>query len=292
VDASIRHRRVRFRGDIAVDASGVYVSGANRGGIAHGSVFVAKLGKTQTMPLDLRPRIAWECVVNAASYAGGGVAPGEIVTIFGQAMGPADLTSLRVEEGRLATTLADVRILFNGIPAPLIYVSATQSSAIVPYATAGKSTVSVEIEYRGVRSEPLTVPNLGVRPGIFTANGSGIGQGAILNEDGSPNSPDNPAARGSIIVMYATGEGPTDTLVTDGTILGGTLPKPQRPPSVGFEDPNGDNSPAELLYAGGVSGSVAGLLQINLRVPAWVRPGDAVPIYLDNAEFGVTVAVR
>jgi uncharacterized protein (TIGR03437 family) len=281
-----------FAGTVAVDSSGVYVSGATRGAIAHGSVFVAKLGKTQTVPSDSRPQISWECVVNAASYAGGGVAPGEIVTIFGRAMGPPELTPLRAEGGRLATMLAEARVLFNGIPAPLIYVSATQSSAIVPYEIAGKSPVAVEIEYRGVRSDPITVPNLGVRPGIFTANGSGIGQGAILNEDGSRNSPENPAARGSIIVMYVTGEGLVAPAVADGAILGGVLPKPQQPPSVAFEDLNGDGSPAEVLYAGGVSGSVAGLLQINLRVPTWVRPGNAVPIYLQNAELGVTVAVR
>jgi uncharacterized protein (TIGR03437 family) len=92
--------------------------------------------------------------------------------------------------------------------------------------------------------------------------------------------------------MYVTGEGLTDPAVADGAILGGVLPKPQHPPSVAFEDLNGDGSPAEVLYAGGVSGSVAGLLQINLRVPTWVRPGNAVPIYLQNAELGVTVAVR
>jgi uncharacterized protein (TIGR03437 family) len=92
--------------------------------------------------------------------------------------------------------------------------------------------------------------------------------------------------------MYATGEGLLDPAVADGTILGDLLPKPKAPPSVSFEDANGDGEPAEVLYAGAVSGSVAGLLQINLRVPAWVRPGSAVPIYVGNAELGVTVAVR
>ena len=83
-----------------------------------------------------------------------------------------------------------------------------------------------------------------------------------------------------------------DPAVADGAILGDLLPKPKAPTSVAFEDANGDGGPAEVLYAGAVSGSVAGLLQINLRVPAWVRPGSAVPIYVGNAELGVTVAVR
>ena len=105
------------------------------------------------------------------------MAPGEIVTVFGQAMGPVELTPLRLgNDGRLATTLSDTRVLFNGSAAPLIYVSATQSSAIVPYAVAEKSTVAVEIEYRGVRSDPLTLPVAASRPGVFTVEGPVTGR--------------------------------------------------------------------------------------------------------------------
>ena len=287
-----------FVGSVAVDSTGVYISGGIRGGAAHGSVFLTKLGKTPTVPSASRPQISWECVVNAADYAGGGVAPGEIVTIFGRLLGPPELTPLRLaEDGRLATVLADTRIFFNGVAAPLLYVSATQSSAIVPYAVAEKATVVVDVEYRGVRSDPLTLPVSPARPGIFTFDRSGSGQGAILNEDGSLNSPANPAQRGSIIVMYLTGEGLLDPASADGAILGGTLPKPRLPVSLWFEDPRtGDGDFAEVLYAGGVSGSVAGLLQINVRVPLWARAGDAVPFYLQigsgYSEDGVTVALR
>lgn len=288
-----------FLGGVAVDSTGVYVSGGIRGGHMHGNIFVTKLGKT---PADVdyhtRPQIWQECVVNAASYVGGGVAPGEIVTIFGQSMGPAQLTPRRLgDNGRLATTLADTRILFDGIAAPLLYVSATQSSAIVPYAVAEKSTVIVEIETRGVRSEPLTLPVLASRPGVFTVDSSGYGQGAILNADGSLNSAFNPAERGSIIVLYATGEGLTEPPGEDGAIIGATSPKPRLPVSVWFEDPKtGDGVIAEVLYAGTVSGSVAGLLQVNVRVPISAHSGAAVPFYMqigaEMAEAGFTVALR
>ena len=110
-------------------------------------MFVAKLGKTQTVPGDARPQISWECVVNAASYVGGGVAPGEIVTIFGRAMAQAEITPLRVENGRLCDHASRNPRPVQRHPSPLIYVSATQSSAIVPYEIAGKSTVTVEVEY-------------------------------------------------------------------------------------------------------------------------------------------------
>jgi len=103
---------------VAVDASGVYVVGqegiqaleselfnvfapANPGSGA----FLAKFEKTAAAPAGSGPRVFPDCVVNAASYVGGGVAPGEIVTLFGSAMGPSELVRLRLtEDRRLATT--------------------------------------------------------------------------------------------------------------------------------------------------------------------------------------------
>ncbi len=74
-------------------------------------------------------------VVNAASFLKGAVSPGEIVTLFGTAMGPATAAYATIDPstGKLATTIGGVQVLFNGIPAPMIYASATQVSAIVPY---------------------------------------------------------------------------------------------------------------------------------------------------------------
>jgi len=180
---------------------------------------------------------------------------------------------LRVtENGTLSTNLADTRILFNGAPAPLVYVSDKQSSAIVPYAVAGRSSVDVQVEHNGARSEALTMPVLASRPGIFALDGSGRGQGAILNEDGSLNSPANPARRGSIISIFGTGGGETAPGVVDGQVLSGILPETSLPVSVFFDLGNNEHQVqakrAEVLYAGGVPGSVAGLLQINVRVPA------------------------
>ena len=131
---------------------------------------------------------------------------------------------VETEDRRLATNLADTRILFDGVPAPLVYVSDKQSSAIVPYGVAGRASVDVQVEYKGVRSEVMTVPVLASRPGIFSRDESGLGQGAIENEDGSLNSPANPARRGSIVTFYATGGGEAATGLADGQILSDVLP--------------------------------------------------------------------
>jgi uncharacterized protein (TIGR03437 family) len=262
------------------------------------AAFLVKFEKTAAPPAGSGPRIFPDCVVNAASYVGGGVAPGEIVTLFGSAMGPSELVRLRLtEDRRLATTLADTRILFNGVPAPLFYVSDKQSTAIVPYAVAGRTSVDVLVEYRGVRSDPVTVPVLASRPGIFSGDSTGQGQGAILNEDGTVNSPSNPALRGSIITIFGTGGGEAAAGVVDGQIVGDILPKTSLPVSAFFETGGLPSKQAEVLYAGGVPGSVAGLLQVNLRVPVnAVWTGDAVPFLFTIGSHWtvhqITIALR
>lgn len=302
---------------VTVNDSGVYVVGSEgtaqvRDDLEHFDAFVpaipthgaflAKFEKTTAVVMGSGPRIFPGCVVNAASYIGGGVAPGEIVTIFGSAMGPPQLVPLRrTEDRRLATTLADTRILFNGAPAPLVYVSEKQCSVIVPYAVASQSSVDVQVEYNGVRSEAVTMAALTSRPGIFSLDGSGQGQGAILNEDGTFNSPSNPARRGSVITLYATGGGEAAPGVEDGQILSDVLPRTSLPVSVFFDLTNNEfqvpSKLGEVLYAGGVSGSVAGLLQLNVRVPAnAVATGNAVPFILIIGShwtvYQATIALR
>jgi uncharacterized protein (TIGR03437 family) len=287
--------------DVAVDSGGVYAVGRVGGGLGDGfylteppvrGAFLARFDKSPAVISG--PRIFPECIVNAASYVGGGIAPREIVTVFGSQIGPQQLMSARAgDDGRLPTTLADTRILFDGVPAPLLYVSNGQSSAIVPSAIAGRTSVEVQVEYRGVLSDSATVPVLASRPGILTLDGSGRGQGAVLNEDGSVNSASNPARRGSVITIFATGGGEAASGVADGQIVDGVLPRTTLPVSVVFDfdsdayvfpdvDEFGDGPKlGDVLFAGGSRGSVVGLLQINVRVPEDAKLiGDAVPLAL------------
>jgi len=93
-------------------------------------------------------------VVNAASFIKGAVSPGEIVTLFGTAMGPANAAYATIDPstGKLATTIGGVQVMFNGIPAPMIYATATQISAVVPYEIAPISSPSVWVKYVGQTS--------------------------------------------------------------------------------------------------------------------------------------------
>jgi uncharacterized protein (TIGR03437 family) len=161
--------------------------------------------------------------------------------------------------------------------------------------------VDVQVEYTGLRSEAVTVPVLPSRPGVFTQDGSGQGQGAILNEDGSINSASNPARRGSVISIFATGGGEAAPGVVDGQLLSDETPRTSVPVSIFFDLGNNEypvqQKQAEVLYAGGVPGSVAGLLQVNVRVPANAEDtGPAVPFALFIGSqwtvFQATVALR
>jgi len=230
-------------------------------------------------------------VVNAASFQGGAVAPGEIVTIFGSGIGPATLVGLQVTPSRMVdSNLADTRVLFDGVAAPLIYVSAGQLSAVVPYGVAGKTSTQVQIEYRGARSAAVSLPVAASAPGIFTLDATGRGQGAILNQDGSVNSASRPAARGSVVVLFCTGEGQTEPSVADGTLAGDVLPRPRLPVSVQI-----GGLPAEVLYAGAAPGLVAGVLQVNAKIAEGVASGAlSISLTVGNATnpAGVTLAVQ
>ncbi len=231
-------------------------------------------------------------VVNAASWVAGPVAPGEIITLGGTNIGPATPAGLRLTPaGLVDTTLAETRVLFDGIPAPLIYVSRNQINCVVPYGIAGRVTTRVQVEYQGVRSDPLELRVTDTAPGIFTLDASGRGQGAILNQNYSVNGPTNPAAKGSVVMIYATGEGQTNPPGRDGEVIGSVLRKPIKDVLVTI-----GGIPAKVEYAGSAPSFVAGVLQVNVVVPEGAPSGNAVPVILTiggvSSPATVSMAIR
>ena len=194
-------------------------------------------------------------------------------------------------QGNVSTRLAGFQVLFDEVPAPIIYVQAGQASVVVPYSLAGKTSTQVRISYEGKTSNPITVAVSSAAPGIFTVDASGQGQGAILNQDGVLNSPANPAAAGTYVFAYATGEGQTSPPGVDGKPSEATAPRPLQKVSAAIGSIN-----AQVQYAGGASGLVAGLLQVNIQILTAVAPGSAVPIVLNvggrSTQPNVTLSVR
>lgn len=232
-------------------------------------------------------------VVNAASFAPSAIAPGEIVTVFGTNIGPPTLTPLKITNGLVDTELAETRVLFDGIPAPLIYVRNDQLSAVVPYALTGRFSTRMQVEYRGVRSEAIELRVADTAPGIFTFTVSGSGQGAILNQNYSDNGMAAPAARGSEVMIYLTGAGQTTPLGAEAAIA----------PAAGAQKRvNAEvrviigGRQAEVTYAGTAPGNTSGLTQVNAKIPTDVQPGNAVPVQVIiggiSSQSGVTMAVQ
>jgi len=232
-----------------------------------------------------------QAVSNAASY-GTAIAPGQMVDVWGTGLGPTTLAGLTLDaNGMVSTSLAGVRILFDGVPAPLVFVSAGQSAAVVPYFGAANTTTHVQVEYQGVRSAPLAVPVSATAPGLFTAYPNGSGQGSILNQDNSVNSVNNPATRGSIVILWATGEGLTDPPGVDGRLAVDVLPKPRAAVSVDI-----GGLPAAVKYVGAAPGMMPGVLQINAQMSPNVQAGSSVPVHITvggvTSKDGVTLAVQ
>jgi uncharacterized protein (TIGR03437 family) len=231
-------------------------------------------------------------VVNGGSYLVVPVSPSAIVTIFGANLGPPTGVGIRLSaDGRFVTReAAGTRVLFDEIPAALIFTRADQINAVVPQSVAGKSVVAVTIEVQGVRSNPIVMPVAPTSPAIFTADATGRGQGAIVNQSGTVNSASDPAPRGSVVSIYVTGLGQTDPPAQEGEVLTSTAPRLRAPVAVTIGGIN-----ADVLYAGVAPGFVTGVFQINARIPDAVPPGQ-MPVTLQaggsTAASLVTVAVR
>ena len=123
---------------------------------------------------------------------------------------------------------------------------------------AGQSSTLMIVTFNGVASPPMTVSVAPSAPGLFSANSSGTGNGAIGNHDGSVNSPSNPEARGSVIVLYGTGEGQSNPRGVDGRIASAVYPKPLLPVKVTI---GGVDATAGILYAGAAPTLVTGVFQ-------------------------------
>jgi uncharacterized protein (TIGR03437 family) len=268
------------------------------------TVLVAGIPVTVTQPAaTLAPLPPIKNVVNAASFLAGQISPGELVTLFGSGMGPATAAYATTDPatGKLATTIGGLRVLFNGIPAPMIYASSTQVSAVVPYEVASVANPSVWIDFAGQTSNAYQLSLATATPGLFAQNSSGSGPGAILNQDNSLNGPSHAAAKGSIIQMFMTGEGQTSPQGVTGKITSVSLPPPQVTPApllpieIWIGNQPGLRWPAVYTYAGEAPGMVAGVMQLNVQIPTGVPSGTlSILVYVGGSlsQSSITVSVQ
>lgn len=205
--------------------------------------------------------------VNAASFAAGmPVAPGSLVTVFG------NLSGARTEAAQsppLPRRLADVEVLVDGEAAPLLFVSPAQINFQMPFSQpVGQPRLDVRLAGQARLRTQTTVVTM--TPGLFVA----------VNEDGRLNSAAAPARRGQRLIIYGTGQGEVRPAVPDGE------PAPSVPLSVTPWMPDvfigGKAAPVEFS---GLAPGWAGLWQINVVIPADAPTGTAVPLMV---KYGLT----
>ena len=228
-----------------------------------------------------RPVLRALNVVNAANLKSGGVTPGEILILYPAGPGPkklvewptvfprtsadADGVTRKLGSGPVGVT----RVFFDGIAGPVVYSKSGQLESIVPLTVAKNRATSIVVEYDGVKSLSVRLPVVRSAPAIFTLDATGKGQAAMLNETGCCNSARNPATRGTISNLYATGEG--EKVFPVKVTVGGV--------------------PAEITYAGNL-----GVFSVNFRVPLNAPVGSAIPVVLTAGDYSsspeVTMAVQ
>ncbi len=268
--------------------AGTLTLGINPAGLTaqtyNGAVTVTASGSTnspQTISVTLTvsaaaPPVVVSAVVNAASWKGGTVAPGELVVIGGTMLGPSAGVSGTVDPstGKMVSQLAGTTVLFNGIAAPLLYTSATQVNAIVPYEETGCTQATLQVQYQGVLSSATTLPCATASPGIFTFTASGVGPAAAANQDGTFNGPSSPAAKGSYVTLYFTGGGQTNPAGVTGSITGTSTLKwlaQNTTVTVG-------GVATTVAFYGAAPTFVDGVLQLNIQLAASTPSGSALPV--------------
>jgi uncharacterized protein (TIGR03437 family) len=226
-----------------------------------GNQRIRRLAADAVIPPDpMTPPPAALSVVNAVSLQAGPVAPGEIVSIFGEGLGPESGVPGGMDaNGLLANLVSGVDVRFDNIPAPLFYVQHEQINAQVPYTIAGVASTHIDVRLQGKSVTAIDLPVSAANPALLPV---------IVNQDGSPNSDSSPASAGTVLTVYATGEGMTDGANLAGKPAAAPLSHPLLPVTVTIA-----GVPVDVLFAGSAPGLI-GVMQINARVPGgFLAPG-------------------
>ncbi len=241
------------------------------------------------------PVIGPNTVVSTSSFKNGTVAPGDQVVVFGVNLGP--LNGVRADETKvLPTTLGQTTVKFDATAAPLNYASNNFVVAQVPTTLTPGTTTKIQVMSSSGTSSTISLSVVPAKPGIFTYEAGGEGQAKVLNQDfsvngdGSINGSDKPAAPGSVIQVFATGLGPLDPPIPQGT------PAPADPLSIATLPVTATiaGMPATVMYKGAAPGLI-GVYQVNVVVPTDAPHGTVRLVLTSNgnhSQDGATIEIE
>lgn len=226
------------------------------------------------------PQLTSAGIVNGANYRSGDLAPGSLVTIFGQKFSTETASSAGFP---LPTTLAGVRVILNGAAAPLLYVSPTQINAVVAAdAPLGAGGVIIQNGLGQNEQVPITITE--TAPELFIWESGDV---IAFNEDGTVNGAANPAPAGSVIAVYLTGVGPVDPPVPTGSAAG------LEPLSASTAEYSAEvgGVPAEVEWLGMAPG-YSGLGQANIRIPEGLTGRLEILLFINGQGTNSNVTVQ
>jgi uncharacterized protein (TIGR03437 family) len=221
-------------------------------------------------------------VFGIQSLAGGPidglVSSEEAASLYGPNIGPSGpVRATPDSSGNLPTSLAGVTVSVGGTDAPLLYVSASRIDFVIPYVSGAQAPI--RIQNGSVSSPDFNAVFVQATPVVFS---NPDGTAAAINQDGTVNSRSNPAPRGSIVSIWATGLGASSPI---GTIASAANDSCGVYCAVGlYQQGNVTLGPitsyANVVYAGAAPGLPAGITQINFEIPETA---------LDSIEFSAGI---
>jgi len=261
---------------------------------------LGSVGSLIRIPEGSLTKISLLAQLNAAAYVPSQrVAPGEQITLIGTGLGPVHGLSAQPDStGNYPTKLADVQVTFDGIPAPLLFVSTHQINAVVPFEVRGKTSILLRVKSANKSTTPLKLLVVPAYPEIFSMSAGTPAalfehNAAAINEDGSVNSPSNPARLGSTITFWVDGAGQFTPGLTDGMVVKASTAVPELPVSVAYDVgfPDAQTLAATFKAA---PGQVAGVLEVAAKLPDDV-PGSYPQLTVQVGDFvsdTVTIVIQ
>lgn len=236
------------------------------------------------------------------------VSPGQVASVFGTNLSSPPIFAESDSLGVFPTVIGHTRVRVDGAAVPLLFVSNGRIDFAVPQAVAGRSSVEVIVDLLSpagvtISSTPMTAPVTDTAPGVFTADSSGSGPGAIENTGVGTglNTESNPAPKGATITLHATGAGAWNLPFPDGSLVISPRqalppPRPQFLAPLAPVSVTIGGQPAKLISATAQPMRVLGMLEVVVEIPEGIESG-AQPIVLrigenDNARQNVTVWVQ
>ena len=241
---------------LALDSSGLaYVTGKGTPNTTTGTqpVYIAKIDPTPPPEISLDSVMSVVASANPSSFPG--IAAGEVIRILGKKMGPAAATPGVIQSGVLASNVAGVQVTFDGAAVPLLSVSAQEIDLVAPFELATKSTTTIQVEYNGVRSNPVQVAVTGTVLQIL----------GVFNEGFSVNSASNPAKAGSVMSLYLAGAGQSNPPSQDGQV--NAAPLAALGMSIQLEWFANTPTILPVTFVGAAWGLAAGIFQVNFVAP-------------------------